>query len=44
MLHKSVLLEESIENLNIEDGKIYIDATMGYGGHSKEILKKNKRT
>lgn len=42
MLHKSVLLTESIENLNIKDGGIYVDATMGYGGHSKEILKKNK--
>ena len=43
MLHKSVLLNESIENLNIFDGGIYVDATMGYGGHSKEILKKNKK-
>lgn len=43
MLHKSVLLNESIENLNIKDGGIYIDATMGYGGHSKEILKRNKK-
>jgi len=42
MLHKSVLLNESIENLNIKDGGIYVDATMGYGGHSKEILKRNK--
>lgn len=42
MLHKSVLLNESIENLNIKDSGIYVDATMGYGGHSKEILKRNK--
>lgn len=42
MLHKSVLLNESIENLNIKDKGIYVDATMGYGGHSKEILKRNK--
>ena len=40
MLHKSVLLKESIENLNIKKDGIYIDATIGYGGHSKEILKK----
>ena len=40
MLHKSVLLKESIENLNIKSDGIYIDATIGYGGHSKEILKK----
>ncbi len=41
MLHKSVLLMESIENLNVKDKGIYVDATMGYGGHSKEILKRN---
>ena len=40
MLHKSVLLKESIENLNIKDNGIYIDATLGYAGHSSEILKK----
>ena len=40
MLHKSVLLEESIKNLNVKKNGIYIDATIGYGGHSKEILKK----
>ena len=40
MLHKSVLLEESIDNLNISENGIYVDATIGYGGHSKEILKK----
>lgn len=39
-MHKSVLLEESIDGLNIKpDGK-YIDCTLGYAGHSSEILKK----
>ena len=39
-MHKSVLLEEAIESLQIkEDGK-YIDATLGYAGHSSEILKR----
>ena len=42
-MHISVLLEEAIEALNIEDGKVYVDATLGYGGHSGEILKKNKK-
>ena len=43
MLHKSVLLNESIELLNIkEDGK-YVDCTLGYGGHSGEILKRIKK-
>ena len=39
-MHKSVLLEESIDGLNIkQDGK-YVDCTLGYAGHSSEILKK----
>lgn len=38
--HKPVLLEEVIENLNIKPDGIYIDGTLGGGGHSKEILKK----
>lgn len=40
MKHVSVLLEESIEGLQIKKNGIYIDATLGYAGHSKEILKK----
>ena len=35
---KSVLLEESIEALNINPEAIYVDATLGGGGHSKLIL------
>lgn len=42
-MHKSVLLEESIENLNIINGGVYVDATLGFGGHSSEILKRNKK-
>jgi len=42
-MHKSVLLEEAIEGLNIRDGCIYVDCTLGYAGHSGEILKKNKK-
>lgn len=38
--HKSVLLEKAIEYLNVQkDGK-YIDATLGGGGHTSEILKR----
>jgi len=37
--HYSVLLTESIELLDIKDDGIYVDATMGGGGHSSEILK-----
>ncbi len=39
-IHKSVLLNEAIENLNINPNGIYVDATTGGGGHSKEILKR----
>ena len=40
MEHKSVLLEEAIENLNIKEDGIYVDGTLGRAGHSSEILKK----
>ncbi|QIV95798.1 16S rRNA (cytosine1402-N4)-methyltransferase [Allofrancisella inopinata] len=39
-MHFSVLLQESIEALNIDPQGIYIDATFGRGGHSKAILDK----
>lgn len=39
MKHYSVLLEESIALLNIHPDGIYVDATLGRGGHSVEILK-----
>lgn len=38
--HIPVLLDEVLENLNIRDGLIYVDMTLGGAGHSKEILKK----
>lgn len=37
--HISVLLDESLEGLNIKPNGIYVDGTLGRGGHSKEILK-----
>lgn len=37
--HKSVLLQETIENLNIKPDGIYVDGTLGGGGHSFQILK-----
>ena len=40
MKHKSVLLDEVISSLNIEEGKKYVDCTLGYGGHSSEVLKR----
>jgi len=36
--HKSVLLQEAIDALNIEKGKKYIDATLGGAGHSLAII------
>ncbi len=41
-MHISVLLEETIEALNVQENGIYVDATLGYGGHSSEILKRLK--
>lgn len=38
--HASVLLQETIENLKIKDTGIYIDGTLGGGGHSYEIAKR----
>ena len=38
--HIPVLLEESIEGLNIKPDGIYVDCTMGGAGHSSEILKR----
>lgn len=38
--HKSVLLQEIIQFLDPKPGGVYIDATIGFGGHAEEILKK----
>lgn len=38
--HKSVLLEETIDNLNIKPDGIYVDGTLGGAGHSYQIAKK----
>lgn len=35
--HVSVLLKECIENLNIKPGGVYLDGTLGLGGHSYQI-------
>lgn len=40
--HYSVLLNESIEMLNIKEDGIYVDCTLGGGGHSLEIVNKLK--
>lgn len=38
--HTSVLLDETIDNLNIRPDGIYVDGTLGGGGHSEAILKR----
>lgn len=42
-MHYSVLKQELIESLNIKEDGIYVDATLGYAGDSKEILKRIKK-
>jgi len=42
-MHISVLLNESIDGLNLKEDGTYVDCTLGYAGHSSEILKRVKR-
>ena len=39
LTHRSVLLEECIEALNIHQSGVYLDGTLGRAGHSREIVK-----
>jgi 16S rRNA (cytosine1402-N4)-methyltransferase len=39
-MHESVLLNECIVNLNLKENSVIVDATLGYAGHSSEILKR----
>jgi 16S rRNA (cytosine1402-N4)-methyltransferase len=40
MIHKTVLLKESIDGLDIKSGDIYLDGTLGSGGHAQYALHK----
>lgn len=40
--HKSVLLDEVIESLNIKADGYYVDGTLGGGGHALEVVKRLK--
>ncbi|MCK4421476.1 16S rRNA (cytosine(1402)-N(4))-methyltransferase, partial [candidate division WOR-3 bacterium] len=41
-LHRPVMVDEVIEWLDVEKGNLYLDATLGCGGHSLAILKNGK--
>lgn len=41
--HYSVLKKECLDNLNIKENGVYVDATVGYAGHSKSILERVKK-
>nr|WP_300922475.1 16S rRNA (cytosine(1402)-N(4))-methyltransferase RsmH [uncultured Dubosiella sp.] len=43
MEHISVLLNEAVEMLNVKNDGIYVDCTLGRGGHSSEILKRCRK-
>jgi 16S rRNA (cytosine1402-N4)-methyltransferase len=38
--HKTVLLQETIDGLNIQKGDVVVDGTLGGGGHSEEIARR----
>ena len=40
--HISVLFDETLDSLNIKDGRVYVDGTLGGGGHSRGILERAK--
>ncbi len=40
MIHKTVLLHEAIDGLDIKSGDIFVDGTLGGGGHSEEVAKR----
>ena len=42
-MHQSVLLEEAIQSLLIREDSVIVDMTLGFAGHSSEILKRIKR-
>ena len=41
--HVPVLLKESVEAMALQSKGIYVDATLGGGGHTEHILKSNKK-
>ena len=41
-MHESVLLNETIESLNLKNTSVVIDMTLGFAGHSSQIVKRIK--
>ena len=39
-VHKSVLLKETIDGLKIKPDGIYVDGTLGGGGHASEVARR----
>lgn len=37
MIHKTVLLQEAIDGLNLKAGEVFVDGTLGGGGHTLEV-------
>ena len=42
MAHQTVLLHEAIDNLNLKEGDIFVDGTLGAGGHSAYVAERFK--
>ncbi len=42
-MHIPVLKEKVLEYLNVENGKIFFDGTLGFGGHTQAILERNDK-
>ena len=42
-LHTPVLLQKTVELLDPAPGKLFIDATCGFGGHTEELVKKGSK-
>ena len=41
--HVSVMLKEAVDALNVKEGGVYVDGTLGRAGHTKEILRRGGR-
>lgn len=41
-IHATVLLQETVDFLEVKDDGVYVDATLGLAGHAREILSRNK--